>query len=229
MSFRLFAAPGYPVDVMHAWARGWHGVTLVVVVVTLLLQLGLVIQGQSVLDETLVPPLGTRLWRLGSYFTIQSNVLVAVAAATLVRDPDRDSTVWRVVRLDAVLGITLTGLVHFSLLRPLLDLEGLNAVADTGLHLVVPALALVGWLAFGPRPRVTGSTVLWSLLWPVAWLGCTLVAGAITTWYPYPFLDVGVHGLGPVLLTCAAVTAVFLALAAAALLADTRLPRASGH
>ncbi|MDO5736737.1 MAG: Pr6Pr family membrane protein [Propionibacteriaceae bacterium] len=210
----------------HAWARGWHGVTLAVVVATLLLQLGLVVQGQSVLDESTVPPLGTRLWRLASYFTIQSNVLVAIAAATLVRNPERDGPVWRVLRIDAVLGITLTGLVHFFLLRPLLNLKGLNAVADTGLHLVVPALALTGWLAFGPRPRLSASTVLWSLLWPIAWLIVTLVVGAATQWYPYPFLDVGAQGYAPVLITCVAVTLVFLVLAAIAWWADARLPRA---
>lgn len=211
---------------MSSWARGWHGATLLVVTATLLLQTALVIQGESVLDETQVPTLGTRLWRLASYFTIQSNLFVAVAAATLVRNAERDGPVWRVCRLDAVLGITLTGLVHFFLLRPLLDLDGLNAVADTGLHLVVPAMALVGWLVFGPRPRVTVSTVLCSLLWPVAWLVSTLVLGALTQWYPYPFLDVTVRGLAPVLLTCAAMTVLFLALAFGALLADAKLPRA---
>lgn len=211
---------------MHAWARGWHGMTFVVVVATLLLQFGLVIQGQSVLDETQVPPLGTRLLRLASYFTIQSNLLVAVSAATLVRNAERDGSVWRVVRIDAVLGITLTGLVHFLLLRPILDLEGLNALADTGLHLVVPAMALAGWLLFGPRPRLNAATVLWSLLWPVAWLVYTLILGAITGWYPYPFLDVELRGYGAVIGTCGAVTIVFLALAATAWRADGRLPRA---
>lgn len=213
---------------MHAWARGWHGLTFVVVVATLLLQVGLVIQGQSVLDETQVPPLGTRLWRLISYFTIQSNLLVAVAAATLFRNPERDGRVWRVVRIDAVLGITLTGLVHFLLLRPILDLEGLNALADTGLHLVVPAVSLAGWLLFGPRPRLTAATVLWSLLWPVAWLVFTLIVGAITDWYPYPFLDVELRGYGPVLVTCGTVTMVFLVLATIVWWADGRLPQTTG-
>lgn len=210
----------------HTAARYWHGLTLAVVVTALLLQVVLVIQGQSVLDESLVPPLSTRLARLVSYFTIQSNTLVAVAAATLARNPSRDGPVWRVLRIDAVLGITLTGLVHFFLLRPLLDLNGLNAVADTALHLVVPALAIIGWLVFGPRPRVALGTVLWSLVWPVAWLVFTLVAGVITQWYPYPFLDVGVRGWVPVLVTCGAVTLVFLLLAAIAWWGDAGLPRA---
>lgn len=200
--------------------------TLVVTVAALLLQLGLVVQGQSVLDESRTPPLATRLWRLVSYFTILSNILVAAVTATLIRDADRDGRVWRVLRLDAVLGITLTGLVHFFLLRPLLDLQGLNAVADAGLHVVVPALALIGWLLFGPRPRVTLGVVMWSLLWPIAWLGYTLVVGAVTQWYPYPFLDVSVRGGSAVFTTCLAVTVLFITLAGAAWLADAKLPGA---
>ena len=46
-----------------------------------------------------------------SYFTIQSNILVLVAAATVVVDPARDGRFWRILRLDALLGITITGLV----------------------------------------------------------------------------------------------------------------------
>lgn len=205
-------------------ARTWHLVCFLVTLATLLLQVGLVVNGASVLDETSVPPLGTRLVRLVSYFTIQSNLLVLVVAWTLARDSARDGAVWRVVRLDAVLGITVTGLVHFFLLRPLLDLEGLNRVADTGLHLVVPALAVVGWLLFGPRPRVDATTVLRSLLWPVAWLAWTLGAGAVTGWYPYPFLDVTEHGYGRVLVTAVLVSVLFLVLAAGVRVSEQRLP-----
>ena len=46
------------------------------------------------------------------------------------------------------------GVVHFFLLRPLLDLDGADYVADKLLHMVVPVLAFVGWALFGPRPRI---------------------------------------------------------------------------
>ena len=87
------------------------------------------------LDETDQPGLGIRLGRLISYFTVQSNVLVAVTSVQLARDPGRDGPTWRVVRLAAVVGITVTGVVHFLLLRPLLDLDGADYVADKLLHL----------------------------------------------------------------------------------------------
>ena len=179
-------------------ARTVHLLTAVVATAALVLQTVLVVQGSSVLDETEVPPLLTRLGRLVSYFTIQSNLLVAVTAAQLARDPFRDGRWWRAVRVAAVVGITVTGLVHFVLLRPLLDLEGLSLVADKLLHMVVPVVAVLGWLVAGPRPRAPWRDALPALAWPVAWLVWTLLVGAVTGWYPYPFLDVGAEGAGSV-------------------------------
>lgn len=205
-------------------ARLWHTLTAVVAVSALVLQLVLVVSGAAVLAETDPPGLVVRLGRFVSYFTIQSNLLVAVAAVTLARDPLRDGPGWRVLRLMGVVGIAVTGLVHFVLLRPLLHLHGWSYVADKLLHLAVPALALVGWAVFGPRPRVTGRTIGLALLWPVAWLVWTLAVGQLSGWYPYPFLDVGVHGWARVIGTSVAVTVLALALFGVALLVDRRAP-----
>ncbi|HYN65507.1 MAG TPA: Pr6Pr family membrane protein [Ornithinibacter sp.] len=207
-------------------ARAVHALTAVVAVAALVLQTVLVVSGDSVLAEQEVPPLLTRLGRLVSYFTIQSNLLVAVTAVQLARDPVRDGRGWRAVRAAALVGITVTGLVHFVLLRPLLDLHGASRVADTMLHLVVPVLAVVGWLVAGPRPRAPWRDAVPALVWPVAWLVWTLVVGAVSGWYPYPFLDVGTEGAGSVAVTCIGVTVLFLALAAVLSALDRRMPPA---
>ncbi len=203
--------------------RALHLMVAVVATAAIVLQTVLVVSGASVLAETEVPPLATRLGRLVSYFTIQSNVLVAVTAWQLWRDPARDGRWWRVARLAAVAGITVTGLVHFVLLRPLLDLEGANAVADSLLHLVVPLAAVLVWVLAGPRPRVASSTVGTAFVWPVAWLGWTLLVGAVTGWYPYPFLDSREGGAGAVVVACLGVAVLFLAVLAGARAVDRRL------
>lgn len=198
--------------------RAFHGLTAVVVIAALVLQLVLVLTGSSVLDETDPPPLGLRLGRLVSYFTIQSNVLIAVASTQLARNPLRDGTLWRGVRLAGLLGITVTGVVHFVLLRPLLDLDGADWVADKLLHVAVPLLAIVGWAWFGPRPRVDGRAIKIALCWPVLWLAWTLVIGASSGWYPYPFLDhreeAGVEGVVVSIVGITAFLALLIALAA---------------
>jgi hypothetical protein len=196
------------------WARRWHALTAVAAVGALVLQLVLVIQGGRVLDEVTTPDLPTRLYRLVAYFTIQSNVLVAIAAVQLARDPARDGRAWRVLRVASVSGILVTGLVHFVLLRPLLDLQGADYVADKLLHMVVPVLAVVGWAVFGPRPRVTARDLGLALAWPLAWLAWTLVVGGLTDWYPYPFLDHREDGVGEVVVVSIGITVLFVALLA---------------
>ncbi|WP_170286180.1 Pr6Pr family membrane protein [Nocardioides rubriscoriae] len=203
--------------------RRWHLLTAAAATAALALQLVLVVRGGQVLDEVEPPALPLRLARFVAYFTIQSNVLVAVVSAQLARDPGRDGATWRVLRLAAVVGITVTGLVHFVLLRPLLDLEGADWVADKMLHMVVPVLAVAGWVAFGPRPRVTGRVAALTLVWPVGWLVVTLLVGAMTGWYPYPFLDHREDGAGAVVVACLGVTVLFVALLAAASALDRRL------
>jgi uncharacterized membrane protein YeaQ/YmgE (transglycosylase-associated protein family) len=89
---------------------------------------------------------------------------------------------------------------------------------------VVPLLALVGWLVFGPRPRVTARVVLLALVFPVLWLLGTLLVGAVSGWYPYPFVDVDEQGPGPVAVACLGVLGLLVALLLLGWLLDRRLP-----
>ncbi len=193
-------------------ARAWHLLTAVVALVALVLQLVLVVRGDAILVDHDPPNLAQRLVRFFAYFTIESNLLVLVTTAQLARDPTYDGPRWRVVRVAAVSGITVTGLVHWFLLRPLLHLDGADLVADKLLHLVVPILAVLGWLLFGPRPRIDWPVCLRAAVWPVGWLAVMLVSGAVTGWYPYPFLDHREHGWGHVVVVCVGIFVLFFAL-----------------
>ena len=195
-------------------ARAWHLLTAVVVAVALGLQLVLVIDGGRVLEESHPPSMGLRLVRFVAYFTIQSNILVLASTVVLARDPAYDGRRWRVLRTAAVTGIAVTGLVHWFLLRPLLDLNGADFVADKLLHLVVPALAVVGWLVFGPRPRTSWTSSLPATVWPFTWLVVILAQGSLTGWYPYPFLDHREHGWDHVAVVCAGIFLLWFALLA---------------
>lgn len=214
---------GAEVPVARA-ARLWHLVTSAVCAFALAVQVGSVMSGTAVLVSEDPPPLGLRLWQFVSYFTIQANTLLLVCAIGLVLDPARDGRGWRVLRLCALTGITVTGLVHWFLLRPLLDLEGWNWATDKLLHVVAPLLAVSGWLIFGPRPRISVQVIGWSLLWPAGWLAYTLVVGALRGWYPYPFLNPERQGVGAVAIACLLITAAFIGLSALFAGLDQRLP-----
>lgn len=94
------------------------------------------------------------------------------------------------------------------------------------MHFVVPIMMIVGWLAFGPRPRIDAGTVLWSLLFPALWMLYTLVRGAIWKWYPYPFVDVTTHGYARVAFNAILVVLVLAAVAALFALGDRWMPPA---
>lgn len=149
---------------------------------------------------------GTRLVRLVSYFTIQSNILVAVSCWGLVLRPRRAGLLWRVVRLDALAGIAVTGVVYSIALHGTQELHGWALACDVAFHYVVPIASVVTWLVVGPRGRIDSTTVLAALVWPVLWFGYTLVHGAITDWYPYHFIDVGDLGYPQALLNALIVT-----------------------
>lgn len=206
-------------------ARAWHFLTAATALVALVLQLVLVVEGGRVLEEVHPPSMGLRLLRFVAYFTIQSNVLVLLSTAGLARDPHGggpDDVRRAALRTAAVTGITVTGLVHWFLLRPLLHLHGADLVADRLLHLVVPAMAVAGWLAFGPRPRMSRPSSLGATAWPLAWLVVILGQGALTGWYPYPFLDHREHGIGHVAVVCAGIFVLWFALLSAERAYDRR-------
>ncbi len=204
--------------------RSWHVVTLVVAVLALVLQLALILAGDNILDSTAAASRLEQTRRYFSYFTIQSNFLVAVSMWLIVRDRTR-SQAFRVIRLASLVGITVTGIVAAVALPPSPNYTTASLVCDRLLHIVVPVLAIVGWVAFGPRDTVTSEDLLPSLIWPVLWLVATLGLGPFVGWYPYPFLNMDTIGVGRTLLNCAVIAVLFLALAALALWADRRLSR----
>jgi hypothetical protein len=174
------------------WSASWHAALAVIVAFALVAQLGLLFAGGADANSGRLDTnasLGVRLVRFFSYFTVESNLLVMFVSAALAINPERDGRGWRVLQLDALLGIVITGLVFDLVLAKIVHLSGLAYVVTVCFHYISPWMMLLGWLAFGPRPRITWATVGWAFAWPLLWIGYTLAHGAATGWYPYPFLN----------------------------------------
>ena len=208
---------------MSATGRVWHATSALVVVAALVIQIPITAAATGGAFDTPA----ARVANLFTFFTILTNILVAVTGAALALAPDRRSTLLSVLRLDAVLGIAVTGIVHHTLLADLYDLRGAEAFADLLFHTVSPVLGVLGWLIFGPRRLVDRRVVALAMLYPLAWLAFTLVRGAVIGWYPYPFVDVDALGYARVALNCVGITALFLVLAVALLGIDRLLTRGS--
>lgn len=213
--------------------RAWYST------IAILLPLALVVQIVIAVRASGSPPshsvgllaggsLFTRLVRVSSFFTIQANVLSAIVSAQLARDPDRDGRLWRVLRLTTLIGITITGIVYSTVLARIHEPKGWEQVStNTVFHYIVPIMMVLGWLLFGPRPRITRSVVAWALIWPVLWMSYTLAHGAASKWYPYPFVDVATHGYGRVLLNAVGIGVIFVLAGVLFAFGDRKLPATS--
>ncbi|MGW4064878.1 Pr6Pr family membrane protein [Amycolatopsis sp. NPDC004747] len=191
--------------------RAWFAVTAVVALAGLITQ---VVATASAADGSVA--------NLLCFFTIDSNLLVTITSAVVALGRGR-GRLFTVLWLDALVGIIVTGIVYQVALAGLYELHGLSLVSDTMLHKVTPILFVLGWLLAAPRGVLSLRTVWWSLLYPLAWLAFTLPRGAITGFYPYPFVDAGALGYGQVALNCVFIGLFFTALAAGAFLYDRRL------
>jgi len=221
-----------PVDAGVRRARWWHLATFLFATLGVVLQLWIEVDPDPNPDR---PDLSTpiRLWNVVSYFTIWSNILVAVVAFLLWRDPLRNGPVFTVFRLAGLAMITVTGIVYATVLAPLWDPTGWQRIADETLHYTVPILAVVTYLVAGPRPRFSTRT-LWPMLSiPFVFIGYTLIRspfieytkdGETRHWYPYHFIDVDELGYGRVLINSAGVLALLLAVGFVFVILDRKLP-----
>lgn len=140
-----------------------------------------------------------------SYFTIQSNLIAAavflVGAARWRAGADHG---WDLVRGAAVVYMTVT-LVVFALLLSDTDVDTATNWVNAVVHQVMPIAVIADWLVDPPGSRITFRASLVWLVYPLLWIGFTLVRGAMAGWYPYPFLDPVNGGYGSVALYVVAI------------------------
>jgi len=202
-------------------ARVWFGATAVCVVV------GVVISALTAANNAHghFHPAAARAANAFVFFTVQSNILIGLAALLLALRLDRSSTAFAVLRLSGLIAITITGIVFHAVLAQTLDLKSWDAVGNELVHTVVPVMAVVGWLLVGPRGLFSRRVAWLSLIFPLCWLAFTLIRGAIAHWYPYPFIDVTQLGYGRAAVNSVWLAVLMLGLAAGATALDNRLGR----
>jgi hypothetical protein len=130
------------------------------------------------------------LWVLARFFTILTNLLVAVTMTWVA--------IGRKVSPEVLGGLTvallLVGVIYMTLLRGLMHLNGAALIADTLFHKVSPVLMALWWLLFAPRAKLRWSApILWAI-YPLGYLIYVLARGRMDGRYPYPFIDVGKLG-----------------------------------
>lgn len=187
-------------------ARIYRLVTSLVVWFALILQFYLITRGRTGGDLVQVAV------NFFSFFTILSNLLCALALASVVLAPR--SAVGAFFARSAVRGgitlyIGVTGAIYVTILQGLWNPTGLQWVADILLHYATPIIFIVDWLLFTPRARLAWRTPLTWMVFPLAYCAWTLVRGPLADWYPYPFMDVSQLGMPRVLLNSLGVAGLF--------------------
>ncbi|MCA9327271.1 Pr6Pr family membrane protein [Candidatus Saccharibacteria bacterium] len=151
-----------------------------------------------------------------SFFTIESNLFATIVffvGAMKVWRGEKSSAGFDMLRGAAVLYMTMTGIIY-SLLLAGTDVQTPLPWVNAVLHYIFPVVVLVDWLVIPPAEKITWKQSLWWLVFPIAYLGYSLVRGSLTNWYPYPFLNVHQHGYANVLVNAVFVAAAFFAVSA---------------
>jgi hypothetical protein len=158
------------------------------------------------------------VWAYLGYFTILTNVLVALVLTAAARGP-RGAISRRLVRADVqtatAMSIVIVAAVYNLMLRQLWQPHGWQIVADNMLHVVMPALFLLHWWLAVPKATLRWSQVFAWQLYPAAYFLYVLLRGALDGHYPYPFLDVTALGYLRVLIDACVVLLAFVVVALA--------------
>ncbi|HMU47067.1 MAG TPA: Pr6Pr family membrane protein [Chitinophagaceae bacterium] len=158
-----------------------------------------------------------------SYFTILSNLAVAVSLSILLIFPG--SALGRFFAKPAsqtaiALYIFIVGLVYSIALRNVWDPKGLQKTADILLHDVIPILYLLFWFLFVPKKTLKWQNAFSWLIFPFIYLLYALLRGATTGWFSYYFLNFKEYGWGKVTINIILVLLAFLAVAMFLILID---------
>jgi len=137
-----------------------------------------------------------------AYFSITSaifaGVVLVVSGLVLLRGKSESERL-NIIRLIAVVSMIIVGVVYHALLGDsALDPRDYGydwpRVPNAIIHTYAPILIVVDYLISlkGPRPKLRQA--LWVVIYPLAWLGLSIIRGLSDGWWPYWFINPGSEG-----------------------------------
>lgn len=184
----------------------WRLLIAVVACAGPLLQYGLMVGGEPLAVAA------EKTTRYFSYFTILSNLLAAAALTAPLVAPLGRFASWAEAagpRAAVATYLTITAVVYHTLLAWQWRPQGLHLVADTILHTVTPTAYLIDLAMRGGRGEARWIAAAKAMVFPALYGGWTLLHGALSGWYPYPFMNAAKRGYPAVLVTMVAMSVAF--------------------
>ena len=149
------------------------------------------------------------------YFTVEANLFVAIVSKIAGIGTRR---AWLPsAETAAAVYISAVGLGYSLLLRHLATLHGALKLADMLLHDVVPLGYVLWWIFFARKAWQPWKNIARFLAWPLLYLVGTLVAGARTGIYLYPFVNAATLGYPRMLALSSGLLVIFILLSAMAI------------
>jgi hypothetical protein len=183
---------------------------------------GLGIQLAIMLEAMAIAP---ALWRFLGFFTIVTNLLVAVMATRIALGRTSGLS-GPAARMAITAAILLVGIAYWFLLAPLWTPTGWQLVADIGLHTVQPVLVAALWFT------LRDGSLVWrdlpkAAIWPAAYAIYALARGAGDGWYAYWFLNPDDQSLVELLISIAGLSLLVMGIGAVLVAIDRaqRAPR----
>ncbi|MGV8884340.1 MAG: Pr6Pr family membrane protein [Microbacteriaceae bacterium] len=166
-----------------------------------------------------------------SFFTIQSSIIAAIVMAwggVHAASRATDTLMYTAARMSVVSYAVVTAAVYNGLLRGIPS-EGYVGLQWPGelMHVWVPIAILLDWVLSSGRARLGWTALRIVIAYPILWLVYTFVRGAVTGWYPYPFLEPDTGVLSISLYVCA-IAAFIVGIASLAIALSRRTPRDRG-
>lgn len=159
--------------------------------------------GLMAYDETMAT-LPAKSLEFFSYFTILSNMLAAVALAAPLVAPTSRLARWSEEagpRAAMATYLVITAVVYHTMLAHTWNPRGARLVATTILHTITPAAFLLDFAVRGGEGPTRGMAALKAMAFPALFGAWTMAHGAVSGFYPYPFMDIGKRGYPAVLVT----------------------------
>ena len=168
------------------------------------------------------------LCRFLGYFTIDTNIIVALCFTAIAKRKDslagnffsKPTTITAIT-----VYISIVGIVYNVVLRSTWNPQGLQKIVDELLHSVIPVLFIFYWLIFVPIENLKWKNAILWLIYPVLYMIYALILGAVTKWYPYPFVDVNELGYNKALINAGGVLLVIFILSLALITAGKLMKR----
>ncbi|WP_242457878.1 Pr6Pr family membrane protein [Pedobacter sp. BS3] len=131
-----------------------------------------------------------------SFFTILTNILVAICCTALITNKDYGACFFTrpTVLGGTVVYIVIVGIIYNVILRGLWHPAGLQRLADELLHVVIPLSFSLYWFIYVPKKELNWQTSFRWLIYPLCYFVYILLLGLYLKTYPYPFIDVNKIG-----------------------------------